>query len=292
MNSKNRRNRIDFLFFLFYLSHKRWIQSITKTSKSSEFFYDYLYREKQKNSELLDVLVITINTLFFDLVECIFVIFKCRKINFFMKDKICGVYLITNNLNGMMYSGQSVNCIQRWRKHICNSEKKSFIDKVIKEFGKENFTFKIEKECLPEELDFYERETIEKYNTLYPNGYNLYTGGKKNFITSEESKEKNRIAHIGITAWNKDLKMSPEFCEKLRISQKGKHKANSGSFKKGQTPWNKDKVTPEEVRRKLSEALKNKPKSRWLTPSGEIKYMDKSNAGRHHPDWVLIEEDL
>lgn len=232
------------------------------------------------------------------------------------KNKICGVYLITNNLNGMSYVGQSVDCVHRWRQHICNSEKKSFIDKVIKEFGKENFTFKIEKECIPEELDFYERETIEKYNTLYPNGYNLYTGGKKNFITSKESKEKNKIAHIGRTAWNKDLKMSPEFCEKLSISQKGKHKANSGSFKKGQTPWNKDKVTPESVRRKISEknkgrlscnkgktrpeevgrkiseVLKNTPKSKYLTSSGEIRYMDKSNAGRWHPDWVLIEKDL
>ena len=31
---------------------------ITKTSKSSEFFNDYLNREKQKNSEVLDVKVI------------------------------------------------------------------------------------------------------------------------------------------------------------------------------------------------------------------------------------------
>ena len=33
-------------------------------------------------------------------------------------------------------------------------------------------------------------------------------------------------------------------------------------------------------------------KSKYLTPNGEIKYMDKSNAGRWHPDWVLIEKDL
>ena len=39
-------------------SKNRVFMVITKTSKSSEFFYDYLYREKQKNSELLDVLVI------------------------------------------------------------------------------------------------------------------------------------------------------------------------------------------------------------------------------------------
>lgn len=233
-----------------------------------------------------------------------------------MKEKVCGIYLIINNINGMMYSGQSVDCMKRWLGHKTPSANRTPIDKAIKEFGVENFTFKIEKECLPEELDFYEQETIEKYNTLFPNGYNLYTGGKKNFVVSEDTKEKNRIAHIGITPWNKDLKMSSEFCEKLSISQKGKHKANSGSFKKGQTPWNKDKITPESVRRKISEknkgrpscnkgktrpeevgrkiseVLKNTPKSKYLTPNGEIKYMDKSNAGRWHPDWVLIEKDL
>ena len=39
-------------------SKNRVFMVITKTSKSSEFFNDYLNREKQKNSEVLDVKVI------------------------------------------------------------------------------------------------------------------------------------------------------------------------------------------------------------------------------------------
>ena len=75
--------------------------------------------------------------------------------------KICGVYKITNNINGMEYCGQSVNCIRRWCNHKTTSSKR-LIDLAIKEFGKENFTFQIYKECLPEELDHYEKDFIKK----------------------------------------------------------------------------------------------------------------------------------
>lgn len=192
-----------------------------------------------------------------------------------MKDKVCGVYLITNNLNGMSYVGQSKNCWDRWRIHKSPSTNKTYIDKTIKEFGKENFTFKIEKECLPEELDYYERETIKKYNTLYPNGYNRDTGGKKNNIRCQES----------IDIWLSS-------CE-------GKFHANSGSFKKGQIPWNKGKVSlfkgiprTEEIKQKMRDAQKGIPKSKqkWITPQGEVREMNVSHATQWHPDWIKIEE--
>ena len=35
---------------------------------------------------------------------------------------------------------------------------------------------------------------------------------------------------------------------------------------------------------------KPKPKFKWLTPSGEIKTMDKIHAHRYHPDWVMVEQ--
>lgn len=43
---------------------------------------------------------------------------------------------------------------------------------------------------------------------------------------------------------------------------------------KGKTPWNKN----------------GQPKYKWLTPDGEIKIMDKSNAHHYHKDWKLIEQ--
>lgn len=44
------------------------------------------------------------------------------------KNKICGVYLITNNLNGMSYVGQSQNCMRRWNEHKNNSKNDLLID--------------------------------------------------------------------------------------------------------------------------------------------------------------------
>lgn len=203
-----------------------------------------------------------------------------------MKEKVCGVYLITNNLNGMSYVGQSVNCMQRWSSHKSPSANNSPIDKAIKEYCIENFTFKIEKVCSPEELDFYEKETIKKYNTVWPNGYNMLSGGKKGFDTCKETRRrKSESAKIKPPVSNETKKKISEFA-KTRTGEKN-------SF------YNHHHT--EEVRRKISQSNKGRkswnkggstPKLKWITPGGEIKYMDKSNAGRWHPDWILIEKDL
>lgn len=215
--------------------------------------------------------------------------------------KICGIYKITNNINGMEYCGQSQNCRRRWWDHCSSYTNDMFIDQAINEYGKENFTFKIEKECLPEELDFYEQETIKKYNTMWPNGYNRYTGGKDGFylcedarrsrsesqkgiIKTEEHRKKLSESMKGRIPWNKDKVMSDEFRIKLSESMKGKMAGEKN-------PMYNHKHT-EETKRKISEKNKNRPhpKYKWITPSGEIREMCVNTAKQHHPDWIKIEE--
>ena len=62
----------------------------------------------------------------------------------------------------------------------------------------------------------------------------------------------------------------------------------------------KEHTHTDEVRRKISEKNKGKipwnkdngmPKLKWLTPNGEIKYMDKGNVGKWHKDWILYTGD-
>ena len=73
----------------------------------------------------------------------------------------------------------------------------------------------------------------------------------------------------GNIPWNKDLKLSKEHIEKLRISHKGK--IHNGTFKNGMTPWNKGKKglqkCSEETKMKLSKIFKGR-KIHTEEPSG------------------------
>ena len=86
------------------------------------------------------------------------------------------VYKITNKINGMMYIGETMDFKRRIKEH-CNPSNTSLIGKAIKEFGKENFSFKIIEYC----SDFSEKEKfyIKEYDTLFPHGYNVSEGGDK-----------------------------------------------------------------------------------------------------------------
>ena len=203
--------------------------------------------------------------------------------------KICGVYKITNNLNGMSYIGQSVDCMQRWYQHKTPCRNVAPIDRDINELGRENFSFQILLKCPPYMLDVWERDMINLHDTLYPNGYNMRGGGKNGFDCCREYKNK----------MSKSAKNRPPISEdtrkKLSDLRKGKKR---GSFTeehiRKMSESHKGKTYSEEIKKKMSESHKGKntgpkPKYKWLTPSGEIRIMDKSNAGKH-PDWIIIKE--
>ena len=176
-----------------------------------------------------------------------------------MKNKVCGIYKITNNLNGMGYIGQSKDCSHRWCEHITHRKdrdrRQQFIDVEIKEFGKENFTFKILLECPPDMLDVWERDMINLHNTLYPNGYNRQMGGRDTFDVCEDSRRK----------WRESAKNRPLMSNETKIKMSKSHRGKAKHL---------------EI------------KYKWLTPDGEIKYMDKGNVGKYHRDWTLLEKDL
>ena len=88
--------------------------------------------------------------------------------------KISGIYKIQNTLNGKMYIGQSENCYGRWLKHKSDSKNKEGpLYEDIRKYGIENFYFKIIKKIPAYLLETKKNEYIKKYNTLYPNGYNI-----------------------------------------------------------------------------------------------------------------------
>lgn len=109
-----------------------------------------------------------------------------------------------------------------------------------------------------EELNNLEIHYIKTYDCIYPNGYNLATGGgigrssrgipswnkgKKATLQAIQNQSK---AHIGQKAWNKGISPTEEVREKMSLAKFGKHLSPSTEFKKGQTSVFKGKKhTPE-----------------------------------------------
>ncbi len=103
------------------------------------------------------------------------------------------VYIIENIINKKKYIGQSqqLDIKSRWKYH--KSCDKRYIGNILYnayvKYGVNNFTFKIVCICFDEDTNKYEEEYITKYNTIYPNGYNLLKGGN-NKKHNEYTKKK------------------------------------------------------------------------------------------------------
>lgn len=102
---------------------------------------------------------------------------------------ICGIYKITNKINNKIYIGQSVDIIDRFRRHK-RAKDDYIIHKAIRKYGVDNFTFEIIEECPREELDDKEKFWIKYYNSFSNNGYNMTPGGQGGAIPLNEKEVK------------------------------------------------------------------------------------------------------
>lgn len=123
------------------------------------------------------------------------------------------IYVITNIINGKQYVGQTIGKIKRrWGKHTNKRilEKSiTAIARAIAKYGKENFKIESICTCLSlSELNQKEKFYIKELDTLYPNGYNLTTGGD-NHTVSDDSRKKMSISHL-----NQNIKKVYQICPK------------------------------------------------------------------------------
>lgn len=88
----------------------------------------------------------------------------------------CGIYKITNLVNGKIYVGQSVDIERRFQKHLYANDD-FIIHKAIKKYGRQNFSLQILEECSQELLNDREIYWIKTLNSITPNGYNMINGG-------------------------------------------------------------------------------------------------------------------
>lgn len=88
------------------------------------------------------------------------------------------IYIIKNDINDMVYIGQTKNVKSRFQSHCKPSSAVTgeLISKAILEFGKEHFVCEV-LESQVENYDEREKYWIQKYNSIFPNGYNISSGG-------------------------------------------------------------------------------------------------------------------
>lgn len=152
---------------------------------------------------------------------------------------ICGIYKITNQINGKYYIGQSVNIKRRWQEHckFNSREQDAVIHQAFKKYGIENFSFEILEECSIEELNNKEQYYIKYYNT-YPDQYNMTPGGQFNAEESHPSHKLTKQDVINIRTRYNNQERKNEVYEDYKnlIGESGFHKIWNGDTWKNIMP--------------------------------------------------------
>lgn len=108
------------------------------------------------------------------------------------------IYLIKNKINNKCYIGQTIRTFEKIQNEHSNPNRtSSIINNAILKYKPENFYTSILIETSDDKLDDLEIKYIEEYNSLYPNGYNIQTGGNLNKKHCKESREKMRLSKLG-----------------------------------------------------------------------------------------------
>ena len=181
------------------------------------------------------------------------------------------IYKITNTVNGKSYIGQTIHDAVKIRiAHHLRGHGNLALKSAVEKYGVDAMKFEILHDgIIPEFLEGYEKEAIEKFNTIAPHGYNFTEGGETS-TPSEKTRRK-------MSESQKRRKRSPHSAEtrrKMSESHKGKprskeHSENISRALKGKKP-------SEETRRKLSEVHKGKSLS-----NEHRRKISESNKGKH-----------
>lgn len=136
------------------------------------------------------------------------------------------IYLRTNLANGKQYVGQTSNFKQRQREWNCLKRiyANGHIDDDRAKYGFDAWVVKVLAECDNREDAWnLEQRFIKDYNTLWPNGYNLDSGGEMGKKHSDETKKKMSEAQKGEKHPMYGKHHSEEAKQKMSEAHKGTH---------------------------------------------------------------------
>ena len=111
-----------------------------------------------------------------------------------MANKVCGVYKITNQVNGKIYVGSSNNINNRWNQHKKALNNKShgnlYLQNAWNKYGANNFVFEIIEECSPEMQFEREQFYLNALNPFDGNGYNIVRQISKEYMSDHYRVQK------------------------------------------------------------------------------------------------------
>lgn len=171
------------------------------------------------------------------------------------------IYKMTNTINDKVYIGQSINVKSRFIRHKYelrnNKHINSHLQNSFKFYGENSFTSEIIDEATSlKELNIKEKYWIEYYKSNDPKfGYNMTSGGHKDFIITEETRKKMSNSHRG----KKYNRICKQFSEetKQKMSESAKGRKLSEETKRKISIANKGHKHSEDAKQKMGEANKN-----------------------------------
>lgn len=220
-----------------------------------------------------------------------------------------GIYAFRNKKNGRVYVGQSKQVLTRKRQHERGDTKNSTrFHNAMNKHGADGFDFVILEYCEVELLDEREVHWIIQLNSLYPNGYNLTTGGGALHQHHEETRKKFSENQKKKIAEGTHLYQSKEFIEKNRkyqieLGKLGQHSSQQPEFQEKRNKTVQERIaetgaffkhSPETINlyRKKQQELYSKGKGKFQDPKliEHNRQLVKTRLaeGTHHsqqPDW-------
>lgn len=111
------------------------------------------------------------------------------------RKKICGIYKITNTLDGKVYIGQSVDIVSRFYRHKemlkGGWHHNEHMLSAYNKYGPDVFKYEVIEECSIDELDEREMFYISLFDsTNKANGYNKNAGGQGRHDCPEETRKR------------------------------------------------------------------------------------------------------
>jgi len=183
------------------------------------------------------------------------------------------IYKITNLINKKIYIGQTIRGLEnRWRQHRQDYKRfNSPLYKAMKKYGIENFSIEII--CYCSDLDHLnEMEThhiLKNKSNHRERGYNCDTGGNSKKF-NDETKRKISKSNKNKIPWNKNKKMSKEFCQKMSDIHKLLPNNQLG------------RKRTKESRKKMAESHRGKPSNR---KGKKLTAHTKKLISQNHPDF-------